>query len=92
MSPRTALGVERRAGLAYGVLMGGRKKTWAEMSPLQRKAVVAGGAVELVVTAMAVSDLYRRDASQVRGPKAMWFASFAVQPFGPLGYLLFGRK
>jgi hypothetical protein len=71
---------------------GGRKKSWAELSPLQRKAVVAGGVVELVVTAIAASDLYRRDASQVRGPKAMWIAAFAVQPFGPLGYLLLGRK
>ena len=62
------------------------------MSPLQRKAVVAGGVVELVVTAIAATDLYRRDASQVRGPKSLWVAAFAVQPFGPLGYLLLGRK
>ena len=72
--------------------MGGQKKSWREMSPLQRKAVVAGGVVELVITAIAARDLYRRDGSQVRGPKAVWFAAFAVQPFGPLGYLLFGRK
>jgi len=72
--------------------MGGQSKSWSEMSPLQRKAVVAGGVVELVVTAIAARDLYRRDSSQVRGPKAMWIAAFAVQPFGPIGYLLFGRK
>ena len=72
--------------------MGGRKKRWAEMSPLQRKAVVVGGVVELVVTITAARDLYGRDASQVRGPRALWFGALAVQPFGPLGYLLFGRK
>jgi hypothetical protein len=72
--------------------MGGQRKSWGEMSPLQRKAVVAGGVVELVVTAIAASDLYRRPGSQVRGPKAVWIAAFAVQPFGPIGYLLFGRK
>jgi hypothetical protein len=72
--------------------MGGQNKTWREMSPLQRKAVVAGGVVELVLTAIAATDLYRRESSQVRGPKALWFGAFAVQPFGPLGYLLFGRK
>ena len=72
--------------------MGGQKKSWSEMSPLQRKAIVVGGVVELVVTAIAARDLHRRDGSQVRGPKAMWFAAFAVQPFGPLGYLLAGRK
>ena len=69
-----------------------QNKSWREMSPLQRKAVVAGGVVELVVTVIAARDLYRRDRSQVRGPKALWFGAFAVQPFGPLGYLLFGRK
>ena len=62
------------------------------MSPLQRKAVVAGGVVELVVTAIATRDLRRRDSSQVRGPKALWFAAFAVQPFGPVAYLILGRK
>ena len=72
--------------------MGRQNKSWREMSPLQRKAVVAGGLVELVVTAIAARDLYRRDSSQVRGPKALWFGAFAVQPFGPIGYLLFGRK
>jgi hypothetical protein len=72
--------------------MGADKKTWREMSPLQRKAVVAGGVVELVITAIAARDLRRREASQVRGPKTLWVAAFAVQPFGPIGYLLFGRK
>jgi hypothetical protein len=62
------------------------------MSPLQRKAVAVGGAVELVLTTIAARDLHRRDSSQVRGPKAAWFIGFAIQPFGPLGYLLFGRK
>jgi hypothetical protein len=70
----------------------GQKKSWSEMSPLQRKAVVAGGVAELVVTAVAARDLRRRDGSQVRGPKTMWVLAFAVQPFGPISYLLFGRK
>jgi hypothetical protein len=88
----TTAAANQLLALAYGGHMRGHKKSWSEMSPLQRKAVVAGGVVELVVTAMAASDLYHRDASQVRGPKAMWFAAFAVQPLGPLGYLLLGRK
>ena len=72
--------------------MGTQNKSWREMSPLQRKAVVVGGVVELVVTVIAARDLYRREGNQVRGPKAMWLGAFAVQPFGPIGYLLFGRK
>jgi hypothetical protein len=70
----------------------GTRKSWSEMSPTQRKAVIIGGVAELVVTGIAAVDLYRRDGSQVRGPRALWFLAFAVQPFGPLGYLAFGRK
>jgi hypothetical protein len=72
--------------------MHGQKKSWGEMSPLQRKAVVVGGFVELVVTVIATRDLYRRDSSQVRGPKALWGLALGVQPFGPIAYLVLGRK
>jgi Phospholipase_D-nuclease N-terminal len=53
---------------------------------------MVGGAVELVVTALAVRDLARRPSSQVRGPKAGWVLSFVVQPFGPLAYFAMGRR
>jgi hypothetical protein len=69
-----------------------RKKSWGDLSPRQRKAVVAGAAVELVVTSWALRDLRGRPAESVRGPKALWVASFAVQPFGPLAYLAVGRR
>jgi hypothetical protein len=72
--------------------MGMRKQNWSEMSPTQRKLVVVGGLAELVITTIAARDLHGRDDSQVRGPRALWFLAFAVQPFGPLGYLVFGRK
>lgn len=68
------------------------KRTWGDLSAAQRTAVVAAGAVELVVTASAMRDLTRRPAGAVRGPKALWAASMAVQPFGPLAYWAFGRR
>ena len=67
-------------------------KKWSDLTPLQRKAVVVGGAVELVLTTYAGRDLSRRPAEQVRGPKALWFLAFGVQPFGPLAYLTVGRR
>jgi hypothetical protein len=67
------------------------RKRWSDLTPAQRKAVLAGGAVEAVVTAVALRDLARRPASEVRGPKWLWVLSFAVQPFGPLAYLAAGR-
>jgi phospholipase D-like protein len=68
------------------------RKSWADLSPTQRKAVVAGAAVEMVLTTWSLRDLRRRPAEAVRGPKTLWRASFVVQPFGPLAYLAFGRR
>jgi hypothetical protein len=45
-----------------------------------------------VLTSWAASDLRRRPADQVRGPKVAWAMSFAVQPFGPIAYLSLGRR
>lgn len=71
--------------------MSRRKKKWSDLSPVQQKATIAGGAVELVLTAVALRDLARRPASDVRGPKWLWVLSFVVQPFGPIAYLTRGR-
>ena len=67
-------------------------KSWGDMSPMQRKAVVVGAAAEMALTIWAARDLRGRSAGSVRGPKALWFASFGVQPFGPLAYLVVGRR
>jgi len=68
------------------------KKSWADLTPAQKSTILVGGAIELVLTAMAVRDLKRRPSQAVRGPKLLWAASFVVQPFGPLGYLALGRR
>ncbi|MGZ4464384.1 MAG: PLD nuclease N-terminal domain-containing protein [Nocardioides sp.] len=68
------------------------KKRWSDLTPTQRRAIVLGGAAEAVLTAVALRDLARRPAAAVRGPRAAWAASFVVQPFGPLAYLVAGRR
>jgi len=68
------------------------KKRWSDLTPNQQRAVVAGAAVELVLTTVALADLARRPASDVRGPRAAWILAMVVQPFGPLAYLSLGRR
>ena len=68
------------------------KKSWSDLTPWQQRLVIAGGAVELVLTTTAARDLARRDTSGVRGPKALWAAALVVQPVGPLAYLWVGRR
>jgi hypothetical protein len=69
-----------------------QKKKWSDLTPTQQKTIIAGGAVELVLTAIALRDLAKRPASEVRGRKSLWVLAFTVQPFGPLAYLMRGRR
>lgn len=68
------------------------KKAWSDLSPTQQKLVVAASIAELVVTTLAARDLKKRPRAEVRGPKALWLAALAVQPVGPLAYLVAGRR
>jgi hypothetical protein len=68
------------------------KKQWSDLSPNQRAAIVVGAIVELVLTTIALRDLARRRPDAVRGWKPLWALTFVVQPFGPILYLLFGRR
>lgn len=70
----------------------GKSRRWSEMSDRQRTGVVVGGLIELVLTTAAAVDLYRRPRDQVRGPKAVWWPTLFVQPFGSVAYLVFGRR
>lgn len=67
-------------------------KKWSDLTPSQQRTIVVLGAVELVLTAMALVDLARRPREQVRGPKAFWAMASVVQPVGPIAYLALGRR
>jgi hypothetical protein len=69
-----------------------RRKTWSDLSPRSRAAIVALGLAELVVTGVALRDLVRRPADLVRGPKELWAPILFVQPVGSPLYLLAGRR
>ncbi len=68
------------------------KQQWARLSGTQKTGIVALAAVELVLTTVALRDIARRPATQVRGPKLLWVLGFAVQPVGPVAYLALGRR
>lgn len=72
--------------------MAQKKKSWSDLSSTQQRAIIVSGAVEVVVTVVALRDLARRPGEQVRGPKALWVLGCAVQPVGPLAYLRWGRR
>lgn len=68
------------------------KKRWADLSPGQKAGVVVAASVQVALLAVAATDLARRPASQVRGPKWAWAPVLAVNFVGPLTYLTCGRR
>lgn len=68
------------------------QRQWSELTTGQRTGIVAAGALEVALTLTAAVDLVRRPAEQVRGPKLVWWPLLLVQPVGPVGYLLLGRR
>jgi hypothetical protein len=67
-------------------------KRWSDLTTAQRAAIVTAGAAELVLTAVALTDLTRRSKALVRGPKVLWALGCFVQPVGPIAYLAVGRR
>lgn len=70
-------------------------KRWNELSPRVRRVIVAAGAVEGLLKIIALIDLARRPALEVRGRKWRWAAAIVlVNSAGavPLAYLARGRR
>lgn len=68
------------------------RRSWGELSPRARAATVAATTVQLGLLAAALTDLRRRDRSQVNGPRWLWALTSFVSIIGPLAYFTFGRK
>ena len=72
--------------------MTARPRRWADLTPRQRLLAVVTGSVQLSLAALSWTDLARRPAAQVHGPKPLWAAIIAVNFVGPLAYLRWGRR
>jgi Phospholipase_D-nuclease N-terminal len=70
-------------------------RRWSDLSDRTRRLILAGAAVEGTLKIVALVDLIRRPADQVRGPRWAWGALVALLNAAggaPLAYLLFGRR
>jgi Phospholipase_D-nuclease N-terminal len=68
------------------------RRHWKDMQAGQKRRMPIIGLVGMVLTGVALWDLSHRPASQVKGKKWVWAIAACAQPFGPVVYLLFGRK
>jgi len=71
---------------------GRRKKRWSDLSPTQRRAIIAAGVAQNSLLVAALVDLRRRPAKTVRGDKQLWAAFSFVGWIGPISYFAYGRK
>jgi hypothetical protein len=65
---------------------------WEDLTPEQRRAIVAVGVVTTIWQAVMLIDLARRPAEQVRGSKRAWVLASFVRPVGQIAYYAWGRR
>jgi hypothetical protein len=71
------------------------KRRWSDLSERTRKLIILGAAFEGVLKTLALIDLRRRPADEIRGSKAKWATAVVlVNSVGavPLAYFLHGRR
>ena len=74
--------------------MAGRRR-WSDLSERTRRLLTLVAVAEGVLKVVALADLRRRPASQVRGPKWLWATALAVVGSAgvlPISYFAFGRR
>jgi hypothetical protein len=69
-------------------------RRWGDLSDRTRKLIGAAAVAEAILKAVALADLWRRPASQVRGSKWAWLPALVVSSagIGPISYFVFGRR
>lgn len=63
-----------------------------QLTPPQKKALLALAAIEFTAKLLALRDLHRRSDEQIRGSKRLWRMAMAINFFGPASYFAFGRR
>jgi hypothetical protein len=71
------------------------KKQWSDLSERTRRLIAAAAFAEGILKAVALVDIKRRPANQIRGRKWVWATVVTVvSSFGlvPISYFVFGRR
>jgi hypothetical protein len=70
----------------------GVKKSWHDLIRRQKICIIIQGTLQLALTSWTLWDVRHRDLEKLNGSKRLWTLLAFVQPFGPIAYLLFGRR
>jgi hypothetical protein len=71
-----------------------RGMPWRERTTKQRLRIILQAGIQLGFLVVALYDLRKRPADQVRGPKRIWALVCGVNylGLGPIAYFLIGRR
>jgi hypothetical protein len=68
------------------------RRRWSELSNAQRRGIVLGALVQMLLQGAALRDLRHRPAEQINGPRWAWVCATFVNTVGPCAYFIFGRR
>lgn len=68
------------------------RKTWSDLTPKQRAAVLTLASIQISLAATAWTDLAFRSPDTVRGSKGKWAVIIAVNTVGPIIYFARGIR
>lgn len=68
-----------------------QKKGWNDLSVVSRWRIVILGIIQLGLQFVALRDIVKRPATNVRGSKGAWAAASFINFLGPIAYLAVGR-
>lgn len=69
-----------------------QSKRWSDLSPAQRRLILALASLQLSLAATALVDITRRPAEQINGSKWAWAVASLVSFVGPIAYFVWGRR
>lgn len=69
-----------------------RSRRWDELSPVTKVTVMLLTSIQVSLAVSAWTDLARRPADQVNGPKGVWAGIIAINWIGPIAYFWRGRR
>ena len=67
-------------------------KSWSTMSDRSKTLTLMAACLQISLAVTAWTDLARRPAEDIDGPKALWAVAIGISFVGPIAYFTIGRR
>ena len=73
-------------------MQGDDVKSWSTMSDRSKTLTLMAACMQISLAVTAWTDLARRPAEDIDGPKALWAVVIGINFVGPIAYFTIGRR